>query len=216
MTMQPMGRTDALLYRLFLTFLPIAASCIAPITRAQTELSDDAIPRVFLVTIEPGDAPWERFGHNTLVVGDPDGAAAAFNYGMFDFDAPNFIGNFVLGRMEYWTDAYDWQKTKLAYSGANRSMWMQELNLSPAQRRKLIDFLFWNIKPENKKYRYDYFRDNCTTRVRDAIDKAVDGAIRDQLEAITTNTSYRWHTRIGMAEYPMLYTGLELAMGPLT
>jgi hypothetical protein len=201
---------------LFPTVLLIAACCVAPIARAQTEPSEDAIPRVYLVTFEPGDEPYERFGHNTLVVGQPQGDGIAVNYGVFDFNAPNFIGNFVRGRMLYTTADFDWAETREGYKSANRSTWLQELNLTPSQRARLIGYLRSDLSPEHKNYRYDYFRNNCSTRVRDALDKAVDGAIKDQLEATPTNTTYRWHTRIGMAEYPLLYTGLELAMGPLT
>src|SRR5262249_1604143 len=129
---------------------------------------------------------------------------------------PNFIGNFIRGRMTYWMEGDDWAGTRKMYAGANRSMWLQETNLTPQQRIDLIKKLQQNALPENKFYRYDYFRDNCTTRVRGALDGAVGGEIQRQLKAVPTDTTYRWHTRIGMAEYFWLYTGLDLVMGPMT
>jgi ABC-type sugar transport system permease subunit len=166
--------------------------------------------------MEPGDAPWERFGHDAIIILDhASGQSWAYNYGIFDFDAPNFIGNFVRGRMEYWMDVDPGGPTVEMYARANRSVWLDELNLSPAQRLKLFAMLEENRKPQNKFYRYDYFRDNCTTRVRDALDRTVDGEISRQLKDLLAGATYRWHTRIGMADYPLLYTGLELAMGPL-
>ena len=120
-----MGRKEASLAVLILLILyAVRTVC------AQTAPSEDAAPKIYLATVEPGDAPWERFGHDMIVVGDADGPAVAVNYGVFDFDAPNFIGNFVLGRMRYWMEGDDWQPTKQMYIGANRSMWLQELNLS--------------------------------------------------------------------------------------
>jgi len=198
-----------------LRFLPVLLLlCIAGFSRAQTSPSEDSIPRAFLVTVEPGDAPWERFGHDMLVIGDPNGSAVAINYGVFDFDAPDFIGNFVKGKMTYWMELDDWQPTRQMYIKANRSMWIQELNLAGAQRLALIDKLRQNAQPQNKYYRYDYYRNNCTTKVRDVLNDVVGGEIEKQLKALQTGTTYRWHTRIGMAEYFWLYTGLELAMGP--
>jgi hypothetical protein len=69
------------------------------------------------------------------------------------------------------------------------------LNLSPAQKRELKTFLEWNDRPENRFYRYDYYRDNCSTRVRDAIDRATGGALQRQLGATPTGTTFRGHTR---------------------
>ena len=93
------------------------------------------------------------------------GLSWAYNYGVFDFDAPNFIGNFVRGRMTYWFDVDPGGPTVGMYAGANRSAWLDELNLSPAQRLKMYQMLEHNRQPQFKYYRYDYFRDNCTTRV---------------------------------------------------
>src|SRR5436305_14461698 len=117
-----MHRADALVRSIFQVV--VAVLCLfAGRALAQTQpadLRDQEIPRVFLVTIEPGDEPYERFGHDMIVIGDPNGAAAAYNFGVFDFDAPNFIGNFVLGKMRYWMDAYDWAEQKQYYMGLKR------------------------------------------------------------------------------------------------
>lgn len=167
--------------------------------------------------MEPGDESYERFGHDAIVVGDPNSAnTAAFNFGVFDFDAPNFIGNFILGRMQYWLDIFQWLPTRDEYIKHNRSVWLQELNLAPAQRAGLTHALLVNSQDANKYYRYDYFRDNCTSRVRDSFDQAVGGQIKQQLSQIHTDKTFRWYTRIGMKKYWYLYAGLELSMGPAT
>jgi hypothetical protein len=100
-----------------------------------------------------------------------------------------------MGRMEYWT-ASDWADvTALLYGADNRGVLLQELNLTPAQKLALKNFLEWNELPENRNYRYDYYRDNCSTRVRDAIDRATGGALQEQMGGAPTGTTYRSHTR---------------------
>ncbi len=166
--------------------------------------------------MEPGDEPWERFGHDAIVIIDTaSGASRAYNYGVFDFDAPNFIGNFIRGRMTYWMEADPGGPTLDMYAQVHRTVWLDELNLSSDQRFALFQKLEKNRQPENKYYRYDYFRDNCTTRVRDALDDVTNHAIKSQLDKIPTDTTYRSGTRIGMAVNFPLYTALELALGPL-
>ena len=66
------------------------------------------------------------------------------------------------------------------YVRDNRSVWVQELNLPPAARLQLREFLRWNEQPEHRFYHYDYYRDNCSTRVRDALDRVLGGAIKAQ------------------------------------
>jgi uncharacterized protein DUF4105 len=159
--------------------------------------------RVYLMTFSPGSVIYERFGHNVIVIHDPnpsierlgerakledkygtfqrvrpfDTTDRAHHYGAFDF-GEGFIPRFVMGRMVYWT-ASDWADlTALAYARENRAVLLQELNLTPAQKLGLKEFLETNELPENRKYRYDYYRDNCSTRVRDAIDQATDGELK--------------------------------------
>ena len=175
-------------------------------------------PRIVLLTLGPGDAIWERFGHNAIWVHDPaSGTDLAYNYGMFDFQQESFLLNFIRGRMWYWMEGFDPYQTVEHYRGRNRSVWMQELNLSPAQGAELRDLLAENALPQNRFYRYDYYRDNCSTRVRDALDRVLGGALRAATDSAPTGTTYRWHTRRLVAEgggsVPM-YTGLEVGLGP--
>jgi hypothetical protein len=99
------------------------------------------------------------------------------------------------------------------YANANRTVWIQELNLTLGQRLELKSFLEWNTLPENKSYPYDYYRDNCSTRVRDALNRVMGGTLRQQLEPVETGTTYRWHTSRLSADGVPAYTGLMLALG---
>jgi hypothetical protein len=169
---------------------------------------------ISLMTMGVGPRVWERFGHNAIVVEDRlRGTAKAYNSGLFDFRQEDFLLRFVQGRMWYWMQGFDATATVESYVRANRSVWMQELELTPAERRALADFLEWNERPENRFYRYDYYRDNCSTRVRDALDRVLHGRIRAQTDTIRTGTTSRWHTaRLTASDLP-LYTALQLALG---
>jgi hypothetical protein len=100
------------------------------------------------------------------------------------------------------------------YVRDNRSVWVQELNLPPAARLQLRDFLRWNEQPDHRFYHYDYYRDNCSTRVRDALDRVLGGAIKAQTEGLPTGTTYRFHTQRLTTNDPPIFTGLLLALGP--
>lgn len=171
--------------------------------------------RIYLVTFGPGEAVWEKFGHNAIWVHDESANyGVAYNWGMFSFDQPGFVPRLMKGRMLYWMAGYDIGATVNAYVQANRSVWAQELNLQPAQRDSLRVFLEWNARDENKFYLYDYFRDNCSTRVRDAIDRFSGGALQRATKPAVTDETYRTHTaKLTYTDVP-IYTGLMLAMGP--
>jgi len=98
------------------------------------------------------------------------------------------------------------------YKRENRSVLAQELNLTPAQRLKLQQFVQWNALPQNKFYRYDYYRDNCSTRLRDAIDHALSGQLQTATVSRMTSGTYRWHTQRLMTGDIPLYTGVTLAL----
>jgi hypothetical protein len=171
---------------------------------------------IFLMTMGQGDAVWEKFGHNAIWVHDASrGTDLAYNYGMFSFDEPGYLARFLRGDMTYWMMPMSGPGSAVAYNEANRSVLLQELALTPAQRVKLRDFLEWNAREENKFYAYDYYRDNCSTRVRDAIDQAVDGALRQALSAQPTGTTYRDHSLRLTASEPATSTGLLLGLGPV-
>ncbi|WP_428938056.1 DUF4105 domain-containing protein [Fontivita pretiosa] len=170
--------------------------------------------RVFLLTLGPGDAAWEKFGHNALMIRDESaGTDVAYNWGIFQFDNWFFV-NFIRGKLWYWMEGEDAARMIQWYVQAqDRSVWLQELNLSPAQRLALRDFCQWNARPENRRYKYDYYIDNCSTRVRDALDRVLDGQIRRAAQQIPSPITYRSETRRLMADDPILYTAVYFILG---
>ena len=86
-----------------------------------------------LLTAEPGDALWELFGHNALLVRDSaTGHETAYNFGLFDFGAPGFAARFVRGQMLYWADTMPPAAMLARYREQDRRVWAQELDLEPA------------------------------------------------------------------------------------
>ncbi len=169
---------------------------------------------VYLMTFGPGREVWERFGHNAIWIHDPvHGTDQAYNYGLFDFRQENFVLRFARGQMWYWMAGFPAESYVRQYERDNRSVWLQELSLAPRARLELQRFLQWNELPEHKFYHYDYYRDNCSTRVRDALDQVLGGAIRRQTESSPSGTTYRFHTERLTANDPLIFTGLLLALG---
>ncbi len=172
---------------------------------------------VYLLTMGPGDEVWEKFGHDAIWIHDEaNGTDIAYHWGLFDFADKDFVPRFVQGRMRYSMGAFDFNQTIYSYRMANRTVWAQQLNFTPGERQKLADFIAWNIRPENRYYHYDYFRDNCATRVRDALDAALGGVIKKETGSIPTNTTYRFHTsRLTQDSWPV-FTGTMMGLGEPT
>lgn len=171
---------------------------------------------VSLITFGPGELTFEKFGHTALRIREEKtGLDVMYNWGLFAAkNEAELITRFINGRLEYWMEGFDGAGTIDLYRQAGRAIWEQELNLTPEQAMDMIRFLAWNEQPENRYYRYDYYRDNCTTRVRDVIDKAAGGAIARSTKGVPTGTSYRDHTRRTLASDVPLYTALQEVLGP--
>jgi hypothetical protein len=172
--------------------------------------------RVFLLTFDPGTAVWERFGHNALWIHDPGaGTDTAYHWGLFDMSEEGFLTEFLKGRMVYSMGDADAPRLVEAYRRVGRDVTVQELALTEEQAAALQRFVQWNLRPENRQYRYDYFRDNCSTRVRDALDDALGGVLRGSLA--DTPAEYTWRSQAVAltAEDALLTTGMDLGLGPL-
>ncbi len=185
-----------------------------PAVAAQVPAADSL--RVFLVTIGPGPEVWQRFGHNALWVHDPAARTdRAYHWGLFDMSQAGFLTDFLRGRMLYSMGEAPVDRLISVERSAGRSATIQELALTVEEARELRTFLEWNMRPENRRYRYDYFRDNCSTRVRDALDQVLDGALQDRLKAQSTPFTYRSQAIALTADDVLLSNGMDLGLGPL-
>lgn len=176
--------------------------------------------RVYLATMAPGELYFERFGHNAIVVHDslaPESrSSVAYNFGYFDFNGKNFLSNFVLGRMAYLGVALNAEADLQNYILNDRSVWLQELALNDTQKAKLIARLQAETTPPNDVYRYDYFRSNCSTKVRDALDDALGGALQAAVRGRSHGYTFRSLGLAHAAQPLWLYLGIHAGLGPST
>ncbi len=170
--------------------------------------------KVRLMTYGASDIVFERFGHDALAIRDTlTGQDYAYNWGMFDFEQPNFYTRFLTGETKYWMEPYATAEFNQEYVRRNRSIRVQELALSAVERAALLEFIVWNSAETNKYYRYDYYQDNCATRVRDALNRVLKGQLQAALDTGFTNLTWRSETeRVTASNWPV-YAGIELALG---
>lgn len=160
------------LFRLFLLFLFWQ---VAPVLRA---VPADSL-EVSLLTCEPGEEIYELYGHTALRCRDySTGEDIVFNYGVFNFNTPHFVWHFTRGECDYEVRYVPFCYFYEEYAGRGSFVVEQVLNLTTEEKLHLQAALLWNCQPENRKYRYNYLYDNCTTRVRDRIEEAVEGEVR--------------------------------------
>ncbi|HEY1536221.1 MAG TPA: DUF4105 domain-containing protein [Polyangiaceae bacterium] len=168
---------------------------------------------ISLLTMGAGEHPFTKFGHSALWVHDAaTGHDEIYNYGTFAFDSPTLFFDSAQGKLPYWLSVQSLAGTLRSYGEAQRSLLASELELTPAQRDTLYAALRENERPENRYYRYDFYRDNCATRVRDAIDRVIGGQIHAQAHR-PARMSFRAHTLRLVADDPVLYSALDLAIG---
>jgi len=171
--------------------------------------------RIGVATVQPGEVFFERFGHNALVVEMPGrGEPVAYNFGFFDPDEPGFALNFIRGNMQYSLAALPLSLDLHYYRQDGRGVSVQWLDLDEAAASTLAAALADNARPEHAHYRYEYFTANCSTKVRDALDEALGGALKRQLETRSRGNTYRSEAVRLAAPVPWMWLGFDLLLGP--
>ena len=193
--------------------LSILGVMICIILSAQNKvksISDEA--KFYLITCEPGDAVYARFGHSGIRIYDPkNNIDDVFHWGLFSFDTPNFIGRFISGNTDYEMGVFSTKYFMREYIERGSSVYAQELNLTPEQKHALWAKLWHNYRPENRKYRYNFIFDNCATRPYQLIASAYDHKIThiQQQNKITYRDIINKYVPIGSS----LNTGINLIIG---
>ena len=139
---------------------------------SQRELSPNA--KISLLTCDPGAELFTVFGHSAIWVFDRErGINTVYNYGTFSFDQPNFYPKFLRGKLLYSLDISDGERFFTAYNYYQRSVRENEIVLDSIEMNKLYSALRENALPQNKDYLYDFFFDNCSTRIADLLEREV-------------------------------------------
>jgi len=171
--------------------------------------------RIGIATVQPGELFFERFGHNALVVDRPGQAdPVVYNFGEFDPDEAGFALDFIRGRMRYSVGTLPLSVDLHYYRLDGRGVSIQWLDLDETVATALAATLEENIRPEYAHYRYDYFTANCSTKVRDVLDEALNGALRRQLETRSRGNTYRSEAVRLASPVAWMWLGFDLLLGP--
>lgn len=174
------------------------------------QLSPDAT--VSILTCSPGEEVYSMYGHTAIRISDPmQGIDAVFNYGVFSFESSNFIYRFAKGQTDYLMLGQKFSSFFPDYQKEKRSVYEQILNLSPEGKNHLFQALITNARPENRVYRYNFFTDNCATRVRDMIGKNAGDSISFSEEQ--PKESYRQLIKLYHRPFRWTDLGIDLLVG---
>jgi hypothetical protein len=169
-----------------------------------------------MLTILPGEAVYSEFGHSAFRVRDPGrDIDRLYNYGTFAFGDPLFVPKFVYGQLDYYLSVVPYDAAYRHYQRLRRPIIEQHLQLTASQRSALFRFLEINARPENRMYRYDFLFDNCSTRIRDALESAVGDAVQFTGRP-DPNQSFRHLLDPWVADRPPLSLGFDLVLGTPT
>jgi len=206
-----------ILFRLFLI-------CILANWQIESSAQDSSRLRISLLTCTPGDELYSIFGHSAIRIIDSNSVSdIVYNYGTFNFDDEGFYLKFIRGKLLYYistenfNDADGYMGFKHLYQTTNRGMTEQVLDLTAAEKQYIRNSLHENLKEENKYYKYDFFLDNCTTRLRDLLLKTKNPP--PQLPAVMpANTRFRQaiHLYLDKGKQYWSKLGIDILLGAPT
>lgn len=171
--------------------------------------------RISLLTCDPGDELYSAFGHSAIRVLDRrEKTDYVFNYGTFQFNPPIFYANFAAGKLDYMLSVSNYADFISNYYEEGRAIREQVLDLSPEQEGYMVEFLQVNYLPERRFYRYDFFFDNCATRIRDALDLVLgDKLLWHDEQAQESEKTFRNLIDEYVVRMPWADLGIDLALG---
>ena len=175
-------------------------------------LSDSA--KVSLLTCGPGPELYAKFGHSAIRIYDPaNHLDISFNYGYFDYNTPGFYYKFVNGETDYQLGVCETTEFILEYQMRQINMWEQVLNLRQNEKQALFDALEENYRPENRYYRYNFVFDNCATRPRDMIVRAIQGKVLFDKTLGQKKETFQQLIDLYTGDSPAILFGIHLILG---
>lgn len=200
--------------KLILTILFGLSVLMAPAAVDSTLVRDhsDSI-RISLVTCSPGTEVYEVYGHTALRIEIPSqGVDAVVNYGLFSFEAPNFVWRFIKGETDYVVGTIGYPIFEREYTDRGSTVTLQQLNLSREEKERLVYLLNENLRPENREYRYNFLYNNCSNKAGDMVELALSERLlplANRSEGITYRDILHEYTQ----EYPWLQLGIDYLLG---
>lgn len=186
--------------------------------------AQEPAPQVSLLTVSPGKEIYELDGHTAMRFMSPGRYDYVVNWGVFDFNAPNFLYRFVKGETDYMAWPFPFYAFIEEYRRQGREVTEQVFDLTPDQARRLETFVAENLRPENRTYRYNYIYDNCATRPLALVEAAIDKPIETNdfegfvygetgIEDKPGSHTFREEMTRSHADYPWYQFGIDLALG---
>ncbi len=193
-------------------YILLALFILHPV-QARASVADSA--DIYIITCAPGTESYSIYGHTALRIAVRGTTFdRVYNWGIFDFSTPNFAYRFAKGRLDYMLGVYSYEDFLREYIAEGRSVWSQELNLTIEEKERLFELINENLKPENVRYRYDFFFDNCATRVRDIVAAAAtDTVIFPVTEKKRKQKSFRNLIDPCQKVLPWLDLGADMLLG---
>jgi hypothetical protein len=195
-----------------LIMLPVSAyaqeSAVEPVAEEMDSIE------ISLLTCQPHDEVYSLYGHTAIRYHDlrRGGIDAAFNYGVFDYRKPFFVGRFVFGLTDYELGAYPFRMFCGEYRHFGSMVTEQVLNLTTEEKKQLRNALSVNMLPENTVYRYNYFYNNCTTKARDIIEQCINGELQ-YTERENYTPTYREMVHDMTEQHPWAQFGNDFLLG---
>jgi putative flippase GtrA len=185
-------------------------------TKAQyIPISESA--EVSIITIGPGEQLYDKFGHSAFRVKDvATGFDIVYNYGTYDFSTPNFYTKFARGKLLYQLSERNFYPFLESYKSQNRWVKEQILNLSYSEKESLFNYLQNNAKPENASYKYDFFFDNCATKIRDVLVEVLGSKINYTDSFIEEPYTFRQLIQKNVKANSWGSLGMDVAIGSVT
>ncbi|TXD68905.1 DUF4105 domain-containing protein [Aequorivita lipolytica] len=169
---------------------------------------------ISIITIGPGAELYDKFGHSAFRIQDSlNGVDVVFNYGVYDFNTPNFYTKFAQGKLLYQLGVSYYQPFFESYVAQNRWVKEQTLNLNYTEKQAVSDFLWNNARPENKKYKYDFFFDNCATKIRDVVQEVLGNKLEFKEDHIKEERTFRQLIQQNLEWNTWGSMGIDIALG---
>ncbi len=169
---------------------------------------------IFLLTVSPAIDPASIYGHSAIRIVKPSlGFDRVYSWGVYDFNTTNFVWKFAKGRLKYRIADDEYARFIQQYDEEQRTVISQKINLGPGEKNTVIRLISLNLQPENMFYLYDFFYDNCATRIRDILEKAVGGKLVYPAENTLVQPSLRELINEAQRPMPWLTLGTDLLIG---
>ena len=178
----------------------------------QSQLSSQA--EISVLTVGPGSSLNDAFGHSAFRIKDVNkDIDVVYGYGEYDFDAPNFYLKFAQGKLNYLINKTEFNRFYQIYKYYDRGIKEQLLNLSQSEKQKLYDYLIDNYKPENRRYLYEFFFDNCATKIKDVTNVTLNNTITFNKPRGFKDSTFRTLIQNNLNRNSWGSLGIDLALG---